>query len=87
MPRWTRLDLRSAINMPLDGCLVALRMVPKTGYFKPVRHEIGYFKSDEFDKSKSKKLWWHHGNGTDDPARMKKQFDIWWCPQPPFDGV
>jgi len=87
MFKWKRLDLRSKEASPRPGELVALRMMPNNGratFYSSERYDIGYFKADE---RCGKKLWLHGSRGTDDPARLKQHYDIWWCPVAPFDGI
>lgn len=88
MGKWKRLDLTAKLGHPEANELVALRLVPKAGglFGSGERYEIGYLQPDP--RSKSKKLWWHKGNfGSDDPSRMKKCNDIWWCRVAPFDSI
>ena len=88
MSKWKRLDLTTKPGHPGPDELVALRLVRKTGLFCGTgeRYQIGYLQPDP--RSTSKKLWWHEGNwGSDDPARLKQHYDIWWCPVAPFDGI
>lgn len=85
--KWKRLDLRKKEASPNPGELVALRMSPSNGhakFYSSERYDIGCFKTDE--RSTSKKPWWHGCRGTDDPTRLKKHYDIWWCPVAEFDG-
>lgn len=88
MSKWKRLDLIYKMGHPEPGELVAIRLVPKSGPASGSgdRYEIGCFQPDP--RSGSKKLWWHNGRwGSDDPANLKKRYDIWWCPVAAFDGI
>lgn len=87
MGNWKKLDLTARYGHPEPEELVALRMGPKTELFcgSGERYEIGHLRPDP--RSKSRKLWWDTGHfGGEDPVRMKKRYDIWWCPVPKYDG-
>jgi|WetSurMetagenome_2_1015567.scaffolds.fasta_scaffold747628_2 hypothetical protein len=86
MNTWKRLDLRKIDLHPNVDMLVALRMVPSNArakYYSSEKYEIGHFGLDR----DGKKLWWHHNTGTEDPARLKQHYDIWWCYVAPFDVI
>jgi hypothetical protein len=83
---WNCLDLRKKDQRPEINMLVALRMVPsnaRSKFYSSEKYEIGHFRLDR----DGKKLWWHHSHGTEDPARLKQHYDIWWCYVTPFDGI
>lgn len=87
MPKWKRLDMSREGGHPEQGELTALRMVPSNGratYYASERYDIGMFWRDE--RSSSRKLWWHSTRGVDSIPRLKKHYDIWWCPVAEFDG-
>lgn len=87
MMKWRRLDLRRMDSRPREGELVALRLVPnntRARYFDKEYYDIGRFSTSTMDQSS--KLWWHGRRGVDDPTRLRKHFDIWWCRMPEFDG-
>lgn len=78
---WKMLDLRSKVLMPKPTELVALRLVPKNEaakFYREERYDIGRFKPDSYNP-KSRKFWWHGTRGTNDPIRLRKHYDIWWC--------
>lgn len=87
MTKWRRLDLRRAESRPREGELVALRLSPnnmRSRYFDREYYDIGCFSANA--AAKSAKLWWHGRRSIDDPTRLKKHYDIWWCRVPVFDG-
>ena len=82
--KWKRLDLRSKVNAPCLGELVAIRMYPKNDrstFYRSERYEIGRFEMD------GGKLWWKSSRSTEDPVKIKQHYDVWWCPIPAFDGI
>ena len=84
MNKWIRLELNHVNGRPDTDQLVALRMLPNNGsatFYKDAKYDIGSFQTET---DKSRKLWWCGTHGTQDPARMKKHYDIWWCPVQPF---
>lgn len=85
MSKWYRLELNRLDGRPALDQLVALRMLPPNGratFYKDAKYDIGRFQTETH---MSRKLWWHGTRGTNDPARMKKHYDIWWCPVQPFN--
>lgn len=86
MMHWRRLDMRRKDAMPPIGSLAALRMTPTNGrstFYHEERYDIGRFKTEE----KGRKAWWHGSRGVDNPTRLRKHYDIWWCPVAEFDGI
>lgn len=86
MSKWQRLDLTCAHGHPEHGQLVALWIIEKHAphpAFKGEWRDIGRFCTE---KSTGKKLWWRGMRGTEDPVRLKKRYDIWWCPVCEFDA-
>ncbi len=82
---WKRLDLRSKTTMPRPNTLTALYLQPvntRQAFYSTERYEIGRFKTEDGKR----KLWWHSSRGVNDPVRMRKHYDIWWCPVWEFDG-
>lgn len=89
MSGWRRLDLISRNGKPTPERLVAIRKVPVSGratFYNSEQYDIGCFKQESRVPG-SRKLWWHGTRGPQDPARMKKHYDIWWCPVQEFDGL
>lgn len=90
--KWRLLELNKASGHPDSGEMVVIRKIPlksKHGYAydSEERYDVGMFKDDREKDPKSRKLWWHGaGGGFDDPTRMKKRYEIWWCKLPKFDG-
>lgn len=85
MSKWYRLELNRLDGHPAPDQLVALRMVPNNGsatFYKDAKYDIGRFQTET---ARKRKLWWNGTCGTHDPARMKKHYDIWWCPVQPFN--
>lgn len=87
MAHWKRLDMRRRDTMPAIGALVALRLTPTNGratFYREERYEIGRFKTDEG----SRKAWWVTTSASGrDPVKLRKHYDIWWCPVHEFDGA
>lgn len=84
---WKRLDLRCKNTMPPLNTLAALCLRPVNGravFYRSEQYEIGRFQRESDDRRG--KVWWHSSRGVNDPARMRKHYDIWWCPIPNFDG-
>ena len=84
MNKWRRLELNRLDGRPEAGQLVALRMLPnnaRAAFYKDAKYDIGKFQTET---DRSRKLWWEGTGGTWDPVRMKKHYDIWWCPVQPF---
>ena len=87
MGKWRKLDLTRTFERPALGQLTALRLVDKRErLYTKEAYDIGRFETDPRAPG-SRKLWWRDGNGGFDPVRMKKHYEIWWCPVPEFDGV
>lgn len=84
MGKWKRLDLSSNFTHPPINEWTALRLVPKSGLHTDIRHDIGYFQPDPHT---GRKLWWYGSRGCENPIKMKKDYDIWWCLVPPFDAA
>ena len=72
---WRQLDLASRLGRPDPEQLVALRLTPNDG--KSTCYDIGRFRPDP---NTGRKLWWHGTRGRNDPVRLKKRYDILWCP-------
>lgn len=86
MSKWKPLELNRLDGRPAVDQLVALRMIPNNGsatFYKDAKYDIGKFQTET---DKSRKLWWHGRCGSQDPVRMKKHYNIWWCPLPSFDS-
>lgn len=86
MRKWRPLELNRLDGRPDVDQLVALRMLPNNGratFYKDAEYDIGRFQTEV---GKPRKLWWSGTHGTRDPVRMKKHYDIWWCPVQPFDS-
>jgi len=85
MSKWIRLDLIAGRGKPEPERLVALLLKPSNGkaFCKRGRYDIGEFK---YDPKGGRKLWWHGTCGCEDPAGLKKHYEIWWCPVTEFDG-
>ena len=84
MSNWKPLDLIHPDGHPNHNQLVALRLVP-VGTDHGEQHDIGKLKPDP--NSTSRKLWWHGTHGCQDPIRMKKRYNIFWCVLPHFDTL
>lgn len=72
--------------MPPPNSLAVLYLQPvntRSNFYACDRYETGRFQYD----SGGRKLWWHSSRGVNDPVRMRKHYDIWWCPVPEFDGI
>jgi hypothetical protein len=82
--KWQRLNLGSTFTHPPVDVWAVLRLVPKTGLHTDIRYDIGYLQPDS---RTGRKLWWHGTRGCEDPAKMKRDHDIWWCLVPPFNAV
>jgi hypothetical protein len=78
MIKWKRLDLRSKADTPATGALTVFRMQHRID--QSVRYDVGHLETD------GRKTWLRSTRGTEDPARLKRRYDIWWCPVPEFDG-
>lgn len=86
MSNWKRLELNRQDGRPNVDQLVALRMLPNNGsatFYKDAKYDIGRF---QMETDKSRKLWWSGCHGTQDPAKMKRHYNIWWCPVQRFDS-
>lgn len=87
MGKWRRLDLTSVWDRPAVGQLAALRLVPNNGrasLYAREKYDIGEFHRDP---QTGRKLWWHGTRGCEDPVRLRKHYEIWWCPVHEFDGI
>lgn len=86
MSKWKPLELNRRDGRPDVGQLAVLRMIPSNGsatFYTDARYDIGKFQTES---DKHRKLWWSGTCGTKDPVRMKKRYNIWWCPVHPFDA-
>lgn len=89
MSKWRKLDLANKNDRPDPDCLVALRLTPtvrgrQATFYRDERYDIGKFKADP---STGRKLWWHGTHGCEDPVRLKKHYDIWWCEVSAFPSL
>lgn len=87
MSKWRKLDLTRCFDHPATGQLTALRLLPNIGRetLNPTeKYDIGRFCRDP---QTGRKVWWHGTHGREDPVRIKKHYDIWWCPVYEFDGI
>lgn len=87
MSKWRKLDLTSSWDRPAVGQLAALRLVPNNGrasLYSREKYDIGEFRRDP---QTGRKLWWHGTRGCEDPVRLRKHYEIWWCPVHEFDGI
>lgn len=85
MNDWRQLDLSKPACRPRPDQLVALRLTPtgsRATYYRDKRYDIGTFRADP---NTGRKLWWHGTSGCEDPARLRKHYEIWWCEVPAFD--
>lgn len=72
--------------MPPLNTLTALCLRPVNGrstLYRSEQYDIGHFQAE----TGRRKLWWHGTRAASDPVRMRKHYDIWWCPVPEFDGI
>ena len=86
MGKWKKLDLSRCFDRPSVGQLVALRLAPinsDSPFYNADKYDIGRF---AHDAQTGRKLWWHGTHGCHDPIRMKKHYEIWWCPVADFDA-
>ena len=86
MSKWKRLNLARPDERPHPGQLVALRLAPtrsRAAFYSSERYDIGMFKADP---NTGRKLWWHGARGCENPVRLKKHYDIWWCAVHEFDA-
>lgn len=81
---WKRLDLRNKATMPPPDTLVVLylRPIKNSGFYDSEQYEIGCFKVG----TGQRKLWWQSMRNVNDPVKMRRHYDIWWCAVPEFDG-